>query len=89
MAATGTARPAHRIARNRLPLTSCTMSSRRGSHEVTAAAFLVPESRVTSATHITPNVGIIARGDIRSAGRARTTSRTPQMAATNLRRLHA
>ena len=93
MAATGTIRTSHRTARNRLPLTRRTTPSRRGSHGPvapdTAIAAIVPESRVTSATHITPNAGIIARGDIRSAGRARTNSRTPQMAALDLRRLRA
>lgn len=91
MAATGTARTPQRTARNRLPLTPRTASSRRGSHVVadltTAGAAIVPESRVTSATHITPNAGIIARGDIRSAGRARSNSRLLQMAAIDLRRL--
>lgn len=93
MAATEIARPSHRTARNRLPLTPRPTSSRRGSHDIaatsTASATIVPESRVTSATHITPNAGIIARGGIRSAGRARITSRTPRMAALDLRRLRA
>ncbi len=93
MAATGTTRPSHRTARNGLPLTPRTTSSRRGGHDViapsTASVTATPESGVTSATHITPNAGIIARGDIRSASRVRTHSRTPQMAGIDLRRFRA
>ncbi len=89
MAAT---RSTHRInstTRTRLPLTPKGKPSHRGEHSVAPRVEREPAVSVTPAMHVTPNVVIAVRGDVRSDRRERGERRTPRMSALDLRRFAA
>ncbi len=76
--------------RNRLPLTPMLTAMRRGGHQTAGRAQHAESPAVPAATpamHITPNVVIAARGDVRSARRGRRS--ILQVDAMDLRRFRA
>ena len=90
MAATG-ATPRNRTNRtadrNRLPLTPKVTSSRRGGHHTIGRVQRAESPAAPAATpalHITPNVVVSARGDVRGARRA-SGRRSAAQAAFDLR----
>ncbi len=70
--------------------TSRRQLDRRGRHSAAPAVEPQPEvvTPATPAMHITPNVGIAARGTIRSRDE-QTPRRTPRATAVDLRRFRA
>ena len=93
MAATGATRhnrTTNSTDRNRLPLTPKVTTSRRGGHQTAGRAQRTESPAVPAATpamHITPNVVMAARGDVRSARRGRRS--ILQVDALDLRRFRA